>query len=226
MKIFFQTAESIPPPYANEVKIAGDANGESISVSFEQTYLQRDELDDEEIIDEGFSLEDDMTWNGEMNAAWAVEFQKVSESIKGYTTASNSAHDDISVEIEGEKFAPKNVDALKRFIEQLQQAIFEFEKREAPLSIIIKNITKTEESETSLNASFLERTYVQTINNQTINQHWNQLDEHLKLIFAGDYIYEKASNKIPSKKGLYVNLGNEWWFEVGKSLLIQPSKIQ
>lgn len=226
MKIFFQTAESIPPPYANEVEIEADLSGENAAIKFSQTYIQRDELEEEEILEEGFSLDDDMVWNGELNDAWKAEFLKVSESVKEYSAITNSAHDDIYLELEQGKFSPKNVDAIKRFFEQLQQAIFESEKREAPLSITIKNITKSEESETKLNASFLERTYVQTINNEAIPQHWNQLDEHLKLIFAGDYVYEKASNKLPAKKGLYVNLGNEWWFEVGKSLLIQPNKIQ
>jgi hypothetical protein len=226
MKILFQTAESIPPPYANQVEIDSKSTGENIHVKFRQTYLQRDEMEEEDILDEGFSLDDDMEWEGELNEAWKAEFQKVAESTKEYTATSNTAHDEISVEVEDAKLSPKNVDPLKRFIEQLQQAIFEHEKLEAPLNVVIKEISNSEERTTKLNASFLERTYLQTINGQEVPQHWNQLDEQLKLIFAGDYVYEKASNKLPTKRGLYVNLGNEWWFEVGKSLIIQPAKIQ
>jgi hypothetical protein len=115
MKILFQTAESIPPPYANQVEIDSKPNGENVHVKFRQTYLQRDEMEEEDILDEGFSLDDDIEWEGELNEAWKAEFQKVAESTKEYTETSNTAHDEISVEVEDEKLSPKNIDPLKRF---------------------------------------------------------------------------------------------------------------
>lgn len=227
MKVFFQTAESIPPPYANKIEIECILQPSKVELLFKQTYLQRDELEQEDILEEGFSLNDDTSWQGELNEAWKEAIVSLSKSTKEYLPATNSAYDEVFIESEGEKLSPKNTDSAKRFIEQLQQAVFEHMKKEAPLSIIIKEISNSSERTTQLSASFSERSYTQTVNGQEVLQQWNQLDEHLKLIFAGDYIFEKASNKSPSKRGVYVNFAkDEWWFEVGKSVLIQPAKIQ
>lgn len=225
-KITFRTAESIPPPYANqiEVKITPDENA-GIEVDFSQTYLQRDELEEEDILEEGFTPDDDIQWNGTLNNEWKKAFEQIWEKRTKPKNLSSSAHDFFELMDEEEKSAPKNPADAKRFLEQMQQAIFEMDGREAALNIAVKEIGNDGERSTILTASFKNRSYTQTINNQPVEQPWNQLDEHLKLIFAGDFVYEKASNKVPSKRGLYVNMGDDWWFEVGKSLLIQPQKI-
>lgn len=228
MQINFQTSDSIPPPYANKIIIEvrnSDQNQEGIEIRFTQTYLDREGLDEEEILEEGFSLEDDVFWEGRLNNTWQEAILASAEKLKPYREVTSSVHDTLFIKEENEKFTPFNVDQTKRLIEQMQQAIFELIGRESPLRIEIRQISKHEERSTTLKASFADRNYEQLINKQTVPQHWNQLDEHLKLLFAGDYYYEKATNKPPNRHGLFVNLGNEWWFEVGKSLLVSPDKI-
>lgn len=226
MIIYFRTADSIPPPYSNEVTIdAQFDDADQIKIHFKQTYLDRDDLDEEEITEEGFTLDDDVTFEGTLNTAWKDAFTLLAEKIKPCKEVNSAIHDATFIEIEQTKFSPSNADFFKRFIEQLQQAIFEIHGRESALNIEIRQISANNERSTKLEASFARRSYQQVINNQPVTQHWNQLDEHLKLLFSGDYYYEKATNKPPKRHGIFVNLGNEWWFEVGKSLLVSPEKI-
>lgn len=226
MILYFRTADSIPPPYANEVTIAAQLDdSDQVQLTFTQTYLDRDDLDDEDILEEGFTLNDDVSWAGKLNQAWKDALTSLADKVKPYKEVQSAVYDTTYIEIEQNKFTPSNADLFKRFIEQLQQAIFELNGRESSLQIEIRQISDNGERFTKLEASFAQRSYKQLINNQDVKQHWNQLDEHLKLLFSGDYYYEKATNKPPKRHGIFVNLGNEWWFEVGKSLLVSPDKI-
>jgi hypothetical protein len=54
---------------------------------------------------------------------------------------------------------------------------------------------------------------------------WNELNYILKNTYSGEFDPDLAHNQRPSHNGLFINLGDELWFEVGKSILIQPNKL-
>lgn len=223
--IKFQTSEFIPPPYANEVQVNLNVLENSLAIDFKLAYINRETIDESDILDEGFTMNDDVSWKGKLGKNWVEEFKRILNKYQISTTNLNETEEKLTFFDGNVSSSPKDKEGLKRFLEQLQQAVFESLEYEKPLFFQLIKISNSIKKTTLLNASFSERKYTQTINSQLIELNWNQLDEHLKLIFAGDFIYEKASNKAPKANGLFMNLGDEWWFEVGKSLKINPSKI-
>ena len=130
------------------------------------------------------------------------------------------------VTTENDVFFPKNPKPWKIYIDQFQQACLEQNFIEKPLEISI--CRKDNDLETSLliKGCFENRTLkVNTNGIQTKEIDWNKLNPFLMSLYSGEFDFEKASVSIPKKTGLFINLGDELWYEVGKSLLIQPSKI-
>jgi hypothetical protein len=88
-----------------------------------------------------------------------------------------------------------------------------------------------ENVEVFVSASFIERklqlvrTNIIDGSSETKVLAWDELNFILKNTFSGEFEAEFALSKKPSHKGLFLNAGDELWYEVGKSLLIQPNKI-
>ena len=116
-------------------------------------------------------------------------------------------------------------------IEELQQAVYEKAGRESSLKLIFLKNQSGENVEVFVSASFVERklqlvrTNINDGSSETKDLAWEELNFILKNTFSGEFEAEFAHSKKPSYKGLFLNAGDELWYEVGKSLLIQPNKI-
>ncbi len=227
----YQTAENIPAPFAHAIEINGSFD-QDLELSFELTYLDRDDLTEGELFDEGFTSNDDFTWKGTLPKVWSdVVFGSLKSANELYIKSLEPHQDFWQVDFEGKTFYPKNTDAFKYLIEELQQAVYEKAGREASLKLTYLKNQSSENIEVFVSASFIERklqlvrTNITDGSSETKVLVWDELNYILKNTFSGEFEAEFAHSKKPSHKGLFLNAGDELWYEVGKSLLIQPNKI-
>lgn len=229
----YQTSENIPPPFAHAIELSGEIEqNKDLTLSFELTYLDRDLLTEDEILDEGFSATDDFSWKGTLPDVWKDILFGNMKSAKPLKIKNLEPHQHFwQVDFSGQSFYPSNADKLSYLLEEIQQAIFEKAKRELPLHLVFFRNQAGESKEFTINASFAERSVEITRkeNNdaaRTSYLPWEELNFILKNTFSGEFIMDVAFNQKPSHKGTFVNIGDGYWYEVGKSLLIEPYKIQ
>lgn len=229
----YQTAENLPAPFAHAIEINGvfEQNKE-LEISFEQTYLDREDFTEDELLEEGFTPNDNFTWKGSLPKTW-------SDVVYGNLISANELHikglephqEFWQIDFEGKSFYPKDSDQFKYLIEELQQAVYEKAGKESALKLIFFKNQSGEQIEVEVTASFIERKLELKRNNinnaqvETTILAWEELNFILKNTFSGDFEADFAHKSRPTYKGLFVNIGDELWYEVGKSLLIQPNKI-
>ncbi|UTA70246.1 hypothetical protein [Emticicia sp. 21SJ11W-3] len=229
----FQTSENIPPPFAHAIELSGAIEqNKELDLSFELSYLDRELLSEEEILDEGFSMNDDFKWQGSLPAVWKDIIYGNLKSAKPLKIKDLEPHQHFwQIDFEGQTFYPANADKLSYLLEEIQQAVFEKAGRELPLNLVFYKSQAGETKEIAIHASFVERTVEirRTENNlpeKTTYLPWEELNFILKNTFSGEFIIDLAFNKKPSHKGTFVNIGDGYWYEVGKSMLIEPHKIK
>lgn len=229
----FQTSENIPPPFAHAIELSGSFESNiEITVSFELSYLDRDQLSEEEITDEGFSMNDDFKWLGTLPPVWKDIIYGNLKSSKPLKIKALEPHQHFwQIDFEEQSFYPANADKLTYLLEEVQQAVFEKAGKELPLNLVFYKNQAGETRELTIQASFVERRVEITRkeNNQpgkTSILPWEELNFILKNTFSGEFIMDVAFNQKPGHKGTFVNIGDGYWYEVGKSLLIESHKIQ
>lgn len=224
--IRYQTSSLIPAPYANAIEIKVNFTSEGINYSFEQEYLDRSQLTEEEILEEGFGIDDNLKLEGKLPKTWADSTKAILEkSGKLFLDELEDNQDFWDIDIAGENYYPKNPEQWKTFIEEFQQAAIEQNKLESPLCIYVVRAEPPTKIEYCFIGSFENQTL--TLEKDGIQKElpWSKLQPLLKDFYSGDFVYEKAQEKYPTKTGLFINFGDELWFELGKSFLIKPSKI-
>lgn len=226
-QIKFQTSELVPPPFANAIELKLEETSKGLNYDFEISYLDRDQLSEDEIYEEGFSLEDDYHISGELGLAWKNALNDILKKTKKIKKDTLDEHEDYwEIQFENESFYPKNNEDWFNFLEEIQQAIIEANKFENPLKIEIKRIWSNKQSNLTIKAKFADRSLEFTEDAFTYSKPWAELNNYLMSIYSGEFRYEQANKNLPNKNGLYINLGDEYWFELGKSYLNEPSKIK
>ena len=231
--IAYQTAGIIPPPYAHRytLKAAINRAGE-LSVQFSISYIDRQELTEDEILGEGFTADDDFAWEGTLLPAWTQALTDLLEKTDFQKTAKSARDDEnqfwLSVETAdgpaGPPAKPRNRDAWEYFSQELIQAIYETAKVEAPLKLIyLRKDPKNQDVQLEMNVFFSKRTVrtqMQVGNLKNAGElGWDVLNPILKLIYAGEFLAEKASPAPPDRSGRYLSLGDGLWYEFGTSLV-------
>ncbi|RYU94835.1 hypothetical protein [Emticicia agri] len=229
----YQTSENIPPPFAHAIELSGEIEqNKELALSFELTYLDRNLLTEEEILDEGFSGNDDFSWKGTLPNVWKDILYGNLKSAKPLKIKDLEPHQNFwQLDFEQQSFYPSNAEKFSYLLEEIQQAVFEKAQRELPLHLIFYKNQSGEIKETIIKASFVERKVeiTRNLNNQgrkTSELPWDELNFILKNTFSGEFVMDVAFNQKPLHKGTFVNIGDGYWYEVGKSLLIEPYKIQ
>jgi hypothetical protein len=225
--IKFQTSDLVPPPFAHAIELKIDLDSNCTKYEFEISYLGREDLSLEEIEEEGFTENDDYSLNGSLPEFWIQDFQKLIDTSKK-SNKKEIFEDEDYWEID-DSFFPANPIYWKEYLEEIHQAILEDNKFEKPLEIIIKRQNQESPSELHIIGSFvsksLEFKFVNSPNSNSGNKPWTELNKILKTIYSGEILYANASNKIPKRTGIFLNLGDDLWLEVGKSYLIDPRKL-
>jgi hypothetical protein len=212
LKISFQSAEHIPPPFCNEVNLETVLTDTGLQTSFDIRYTHREEMDLEEIQTEGFTGQDDFAWKGVLDKIWDKEINKILSDTK--PSEGESDFDNI-IHIESDSFVgmPVNQEDWEYLLQELTQAVFETAKRELPLKVVYREIdTQKNAKEISITLYFANRKAILDYASNTKTLSWQDAQAFVNLIFTAEFIPEMATEKIPVKTGQFLNIGDGLWY--------------
>jgi hypothetical protein len=75
--IKFETADMVGAPFSHQILLKMQFAGQGIEVDFQIAYIDREDLSEEEILEEGFSLNDDYSWKGQIDNAWLEPIKEI-----------------------------------------------------------------------------------------------------------------------------------------------------
>lgn len=234
---FFDAGHLVPPPFYHTYKFRVNLAEEDTPASYAIRYLHRNELTEAEILDEGFTLDDDWEWKGKLPQGWRnvllEQIKKQSWPTKAEKLAEGEAGllisllgDDDKVLFEGK---PADIASWEYFLQELIQVTYEIAQKEAPFELVYREIKKGNETyEIKLKAFFTERIIqAQELENgqelNSIQPDWKLLKNLMKAIYIPDYDYGNAREQEPKKRGKYIFTGEGLWFKFGDSLT-EPDK--
>lgn len=229
--IRFQTAPVVPAPFAHFYTLKMDIqSAEDLRVDFDIRYTDRQELSEDEIFDEGFSMDDDYKWKGNLPTVWIKEFQDILSTSKIIRKREESEFEDfIEIELdENDKSVtiyPVDKERWSYFLQEMMQAIFETGGREKPFELTFLNISEEGKTAIDLKASFGKKEFTLIKNAGTARKlEWDQLQKIMDTIYKAEFVPDNASESKPSKKGKYITAGDGLWYEIGVAVLETTSK--
>lgn len=220
--VFEYDSGIIPPPYSNVYRLSLDWSNSDLIAELELHYTDREDLSEDEILDEGFTSNDDFSFTGKLDPVWkkvvSIEFEKVKWSGKqldeGGLTLSAIENGKIS-----NAKVPAEQELWQLLAQDIIQAIYETSKKEAPLTVNYRQVTNEESVDCSITMHFSSREAVFTSKNQSRSINWEYAVQLLKLVFSPDYNYEIAKETAGTKRGSYIECGDGYWHELGKGVI-------
>ena len=226
LEIKFETADILPPPFSHQILLTFDFKKDFIETKFEIAYTYRDELTDEEILEEGFNGEEDLAWAGEISNEWQkpiwklVAFTPEKSNKKGLKEEQNF----LELSINEKPFGnPQNQEEWEYLLQELTQTVYETYGKENPFKLIFKNLGSN--SRVSIFELILHYTNRKVeafteIDGERINRSlpWEEASDLLGQVFIGEFLTEKASKKEPQTLGKFISVGDGYWYEFTKSL--------
>ncbi len=232
VEIYYQTV-SLPPPYSYYYSLRAHSEDEVIRVCLDWKYTDRGELTNEEIEEEGFSVNDDFSWEGTLPEVWRLAFYDLLRStqwLPDTTTNDTSFRVTVNEPVkQATARSPRNAEAWEYFMQEVVQAVYEAAQREQPLQLAHLVFRKgSRPVELHWKASFLLRCFTQTLllngRQQERQVPWLQLRPLLQAWYIPDYHSEKAEEGIPRQVGEYIDPGDGNWYQLGKAVT-NPGKF-
>jgi hypothetical protein len=211
-----------PPPFSHVYRLALDWSGSELIAELELHYTDREDLTEEEILDEGFTMKDDYSFKGTLDSVWkkvvSLEFEKVKWSGRqldegGLTL---SAIEDGKT---SPSKAPADQETWQMLAQDVIQAIYETSKKEAPLTVNYRQVTNEESVDCSITMNFSTREAIFVLKNESRTINWEYAVQLLKLVFSPDYNYDLAKESAGTKRGSYIECGDGYWHELGKGVI-------
>lgn len=226
----YQTAPVIPAPHAHFYTLSlFSEGGKKLRASLEIIYTDRDELDESEILDEGFTGDDDINWEGELPAVWIEIISKSLQKLPGKLSRDNSDHEtddfqELVISSNGKETVVENPNDLKNWnytAQEVIQAIFEASGKEKAFEMDYKRNLDDQKTNLKFTASFLKREFsvVNLDTKKTKILPWENLHNFLEVIFAADFRPDLIIDNDHKRKGQFINTGDELWYELGTSIL-------
>jgi hypothetical protein len=236
-EIRFETSENTPPPYSYLYILKGILQEQHLALDYKIQYTHRDDLSVEEIVGQGFSLNDDLDLDGEISVAWTAQITQLLSKTKVATKHIENANtnfleiDIVNEQDEKSTFIPANQDHWDYLCEELNQALLEVRQVERPLLLQFRRIGTSEHTDFQFITEFSKRTVLvkkqaKNSTNKEVSISWQEGRDFLELVFKPDYFVEEAQTDEPIKQeGFFVNVGDEFWYEAGLSLMNRSEKI-
>lgn len=212
----------IPPPYSHVYRLSLDWSSAELTASLELHYTDREDLTEDEILDEGFTLNDDFSFKGTLDFVWkkvlSIEYEKTKWSGRQIEEGGLmiSALENGKP---GPAKAPVNQEEWQMLAQDVIQAIYETTKKEAPLTVNYRQVTNEDSTDCSITMNFSNREAVFTLKNESRIINWEYAVQLLKLVFSPDYNYEIAKETAGTKRGSYIECGDGYWHELGKGVI-------
>lgn len=225
----------VPPPFCHKYSITVSKDESGLQCSLNLEYYDRDEITEEEVFDEGFSLDDDFQWEGPLPGLWENELKSKLSGTNWTKKIDTEDGSTISVKIsesgKSELLYPADSRVWEVFAQEIIQAIFELGEKEMPLKIEYLHVgDKNQKKGLSLNYSFARREVtVLTTSSDTKAIDWKEGQKLMQYIYFFDFMPEGASDKVPNFPGDYINPGDGLWYVLGDELqghlAIKKSKL-
>jgi hypothetical protein len=211
---FTYSPANMPPPFSYEVAIDCIPEEKVLQVHFDMQYTHRNEVDKEEVIAEGFTGDDDFSWQGNLPAVW---LENLAKHLQHLRLTEKQSHVSIQIKEKSiiKKGSPENLKPWEYFIQELMQAILEKAEREMPLQIGIM----IEEQNNKSKIQWLELSFAQfKVKDEKGYEimSWLHGKELMELIFMLDF--EDPDPKVQNNRppGIYLDPGDGLWYQVGK----------
>jgi DNA-dependent RNA polymerase auxiliary subunit epsilon len=219
-----------PPPFAHQYVLEIDCRNKFPQLQYSLSYLERDTLSEEDILDEGFTPDDDFSWQGNLTLKWHQIIQEtlkqwnwspIREEVQRlYVEVNTPAGSTLHLKAEQEE------EALL-FVQELIQALYEKSKKEHPLVIEMKEVMPDGKAFTfHLEASFLHRRI--TVEGKPGNLHrshnWNTLFPLLERIDTLEFDISRGQQKPGKKPGAYLNFGDGAWYHYSTAIKATDKK--
>jgi hypothetical protein len=216
---------TVPPPFSHVFKLRVSFEKRFINTQFDLQYTDREDLPEEEILNEGFTLDDDYSYIGEIPKVWEQSFKtlysksnwsnkKMLDTSGGIKVLAKDRHGQITRTI------PTNQEEWQYLAQEYIQAIYEINKKEVPLTLRYKIIPQEgEETNYELTVRFSTRKIDLVVNGETKEADWEETKPLLSYIFLPDYDYGAAKENPPTKNGTYIDCGDGFWHEFGKGIV-------
>lgn len=198
-----------PYTYTKTIKIAPKES--SLETEYSLKYTDREDFTEDELMDEGFSGEDDESWKGSINGNWLQTLEQLLDLKPG--EKASSANECI-VHLDGTLIETYgNESKWDYFIQEMTQAIYETAEWEAPLSIrFCKKTSDTDKAPIQqLQISFSNRSAQLSPSKDVAWEHVQQL---LKLYYLQEFKEGENSKKVPNIAGLYTDPSDGFWYNV------------
>ncbi|WPP50619.1 hypothetical protein [Catalinimonas niigatensis] len=232
LEVRFQTLLA-PPPYSHEYLLQLDFSLEEPLAYFQINYTDRDQLTEEEILEEGFSPEDDFEWKGALPKVWkaaTLDFLNKTKTLIEKPKPNSQHLLELLIDYtnsEQTKGIPDNAEDWEYFVQEIIQAIYEISEKELPLEISYVEQGKSNKQIIHIHVRFSQRS-LQVVQEKVgkkkeHNLLWEQLMPLLQAVYLPDYDPEKAKQNLPDAPGKYIDQGDGLWYELGKAVT-NPSK--
>jgi hypothetical protein len=114
--------------------------------------------------------------------------------------------------------------------EELCQALLEARQVERALLIRFKRISSVESVDYQLIVQFSKRQVLlkkkaKKEEAKEVKLSWQAGKDFLELIFKPDYFAEDAQVHEPTHQGFFANIGDNFWYEAGKSMFNRSEKV-
>ncbi|WP_209331933.1 hypothetical protein [Lunatimonas salinarum] len=213
----------IPPPFNHVYKLKLSFDRNFVNTQFDLTYLHREELSEAEITNEGFTLEDDFKFVGEIPKIWEAPFKKLYSQSKWSNQkqlGDNGGIRLLAKDLHGKlvRSIPSNQNEWQYLAQEFVQAIYEVSKRESPLQIRFKSITTDHVWLYDMTVKFATRKIDLSLNGSPLSLGWEEAKDLLANIYLPDYDYEIAKASEPTKRGNYIDVGDGLWHDFSKGV--------
>jgi hypothetical protein len=218
-------SEMVPPPYSHTIELKIKIEPNFLNVVYDLVYTQREDLTEDEIFEEGFTIEDDYHYKGEISKAWEKPLKELYSKSK-WAVNKKLIEENGGIQLLAKdkssqirRSVPINQSEWQIFTQEIIQAIYETNQTEAPLTIRYLMIRNNEKSLHTITAKFSLRKIDFDTNGKKIDMPWEEVKMLLADVYLPDYDYDQAQEKQPQKNGEFIDCGDGWWHELGKGVI-------
>jgi hypothetical protein len=227
LHIRYQSARSLPAPFANFYSLTArpTATG-AVEVEFQITFPDREDLDEDELADEGYGRDDDFVWTGRLPDTWRTALGQLTDRTRLLPLDEDALDEnddffDLDI-LDGNgthrQGQPRNADDWAYLAQELIQAAYEAGGREAPFELQFMDLTDpTGDREVNLSASFANRSVavelIQGRREERKTLPWAELQRIMQVVYAVDFDPDEALPQRPNRDGQYLTLGTDDWYD-------------
>ncbi len=212
---------SIPPPFSHVYRLILDWSEGSLDADFVIHYTEREDISEDEIFEEGFTLDDDYSTKIKLNSVWKDPILEKLQETKWSPRQLTDEGISLAILEKGKSTSakvPMDQEGWKLIAQDLIQAIYETKKKEAPLSVFFRVVDKEEIKDATITIFFQNRKVQIADADGEREVNWDYAIQLMKLIFTPDYNYEIARDQPGKKRGIYLDVGDGYWHTLGKGI--------